>query len=286
VGIQPVAALWRTETWKRVFTGVDSVPVTQPTNWFATACTTRNFFGSAAFVGVGQVDDLVVSTDNPFAAYWSLNVTMSGLGGTVNPPVGVYAVKVGDSTNVMATGNDWCRIQSLTTNGTPLVAATGRKSYDAPIGPLDAHGTNTVAVTFSELDSPLVAGVPNAWASNYYTEAQALADPNLARDWLLGIDPRSGTNYIPGLAITAMAITNTDLTLVLQLTTNGGPVNTTLNGTLQVLGSTNLVGGFTNIVSAELSHAQFSGNGETRTNFPGVVTPSHFYKARIVNPSP
>jgi hypothetical protein len=165
----------------------------------------------------------MVATDNPFAlpltSFWMLNVILSGQGGTVNPPAGVYAVKVGDSTNVMATGNDWCRIQSLTTNGTPLVAAAGRKSYDAPIGPLDANGTNTVAVTFSELDSPLVAGVPNAWASNYYTEAQALKDPNLATDWLLGIHPLSGTNYIPGLAITAMAVTNTDLTLVLQLTT-------------------------------------------------------------------
>jgi hypothetical protein len=267
---------------------INGEPVTQPTNWFATASTNSNFLGSIAFSGPGQADELVVSTNNPFAAllasYWTMNVSLSGPGGTVNPPVGVYAVKVGDSTNVVATGNDWYRIQSLTTNGAPLAAAAGQKSYNAPIGTLGANGTNTVTVTFSGLAPPLVAGVPNAWASNYYTEAQAQGDPNLATDWLLGIDPWSGTNYIPGLAITALTVSNADLMIVMQLTTNGVPKNTTINGTLQVLGGTNLVGGFTNIVSAELPRARFSGNGEARTNFTGVATPQHFYKARIINP--
>jgi hypothetical protein len=46
---------------------INSAPVTQPTNWFATANTNRNFLGSIAVIGPGQVDDLVVSTDNPFA---------------------------------------------------------------------------------------------------------------------------------------------------------------------------------------------------------------------------
>jgi len=46
---------------------INGVAVTQPTNWFATACTNRNFFGSMEFVGTGQVDDLAVDTNNPFA---------------------------------------------------------------------------------------------------------------------------------------------------------------------------------------------------------------------------
>jgi hypothetical protein len=268
---------------------LDGAAVTQPTNWFATASTNRSFFSSAAFVGTGQIDDLVVLTNHPFATpltpYWTLNVTLSGLGGAVNPAAGSYAMKVGDTTNVVATAADWHRIQSLSTNGAPIAAAAGTNTYTHVIASMDANKTGTVAVAFSGLASPLVAGVPNTWASNYYTEAQAKADANLATDWLLGIDPLSGP-YTPGLAITALAVTGANVTLVMQLTTNGAPRNTTINGTLQVLGSTNVVTGYTNILSAQWPGATFSGSGEARTNVPGLAAPRQFYKARIVNPTP
>lgn len=96
------------------------------------------------------------------------------------------------------------------------------------------------------------------------------------------LHPLSGA-YTPGLAFTAMGVTNNNVALVMRLTTNGAPRNTTLNGTLQVLGSTNAAGIYTNIVSAEMPRATFSGNGEVRTNVP-VAIPLHFYKARIVTP--
>jgi hypothetical protein len=220
--------------------------------------------------------------------HWMLNVTLSGSSGSVNPVVGLYTMPLGSSTTVVATADDWYRIQSLTTNGTPVAAAAEKKVYTHSVASMAANKTNTVNVTFTDATPVLVGGsVSNAtlftYAKNHgygNNESGATADANLFYDWLLGIDPLSGL-YTPGLAITAMTITNTDLTIVMQLTTNDVPKNTQINGWLQIQGSTNVGGIYTNIVSAQLPQAVFSGNGEARIDFPGLVTPRHFYKAQI-----
>jgi hypothetical protein len=220
--------------------------------------------------------------------HWMLNVTLSGGSGSVNPVVGLYTMPLGSSTTVVATADDWYRIQSLTTNGTPVAAAAEKKVYTHSVASMATNKTNTVNVTFTDATPVLVGGsVSNAtlftYAKNHgygNNESGAAADANLFYDWLLGIDPRAGP-YTPGLTITAMAITNTDLTIVMQLTTNAVPKNTQINGWLQIQGSTNVGGLYTNIVSAQLPQAVFSGNGEARIHFPGVVTPRHFYKAQI-----
>lgn len=220
--------------------------------------------------------------------YWMLNVTLSGGSGSVRPVVGLYTMPLGSSTNVVATADDWYRIQSLTTNGTPVTAAAEKKTFTNPIASIAANETNTVNVTFTGATPVLVGGsVSNATLLTYAknngygnNESGAAADANLFYDWLLGIDPLSGP-YTPGLAITAMTITNTDLTIVMQLTTNDVPKNTQINGWLQIQGSTNVGGLYTNIVSAQLPQAVFSGNGEARIDVPSWVTPHLFYKAHI-----
>lgn len=226
-----------------------------------------------AFQGTGYIDDLVVTDSDPFAsapsaAYWFLSVASSG-SGTVDPVAGVYQLMVGDGTNVVADAADWYRIQSITTNGTAVGAAADLALYDLAVASMPVGVTNEVVVTFhqpSTLSGFGTSAIDASWLDNWgLTESQmaSLDDAAIDSAYLLNVDP-AGT-YDIELNIISIVKSGTTVTVVVELTDNGSPLATTINGEVVLFGR-DTMGEFTagdRIASTALTNETFVGGQAT-----------------------
>jgi hypothetical protein len=272
--------------WTYMDSNTGALPPKNPAGtWFPGATFgTRTVITAVAFQGTGYIDDLLVTPSDPLftqggPTFWYLNVTGGGVGGTVVPGVGTsYPVPVGNSTNVHAYTLPWYRL-AMTTNGYQI--ASGATNVNPTIASLAQNLTNTVAVTFTPMTGQLsYTNVPVSWVSNYYNEAQALADPNLGMDYMLNQNPTN--NYTATLTITSIAVAgDTNVAVGVQLGGTGLTLGTKLNGNLEMLGTSNLTSAWTLVTASVSSNTQFNASGNVTNTFVDALTPE-FFKATIV----
>ncbi|MFZ4396002.1 MAG: hypothetical protein ACOYOU_10305 [Kiritimatiellia bacterium] len=237
------------------------------------------------FQGTGYIDDLVVTTAEPsyVSALSSYLLTVfrgnngsSDLG--VNPLTQVQ-VAANSSTTIVYTAAQWYKIASFssTSNG---VNPEGMSVYTQHLYNIAANVSNNVS--FNEKSTgAIVPGVPSSYAtSNGFNEAYAIANSNAVQQgYMLGLAPT--TNGM--LTVSAINVNGTNLSVTVQLNTNSVSVDTTINGTLWVLATTNLSVGFTGAYTADLPGAAFTNGGKHVVSFYDAAS-NKFYKAQITLP--
>jgi hypothetical protein len=194
----------------------------------------------------------------------------------------VERVAQGGSLTVHYTASEWYRIGELLTDGTAVPAAAGRAAYAQAFVDVQADCSNHVAFA-QATEEQTGLSVPSDWASRYYaTEAEALADTNIDRDYLLGLDPTGDYSIL--MMVTAISKAGTTVTVEVQLTDNGEPLSTTIHGELVLFGATTPGGSYTRIASTAIENAHFDVDGKATLTFHNAPATDYLYAA--IQPSP
>jgi hypothetical protein len=149
---------------------VNQVAVTNPRTVFQTACTNKNYLSSLTLSGMGQIDDLVVSTYNTML--YRKITTAAGPNGQVTP-AGEVLARVGGSTNISMSPDLFYEVGAVTVDGQSAGQVT---SYTFT----DVQDEHALSAAFQAKRTS--TGVPEfwlnrlnpAWLNNF--EAHALAD--------------------------------------------------------------------------------------------------------------
>jgi hypothetical protein len=200
-------------------------------------------------------------------------ITVSaGIHGSSPSPPSVTVLN-GDSTQIVFNADDWYRVATISPNGS-INGKSGTGTFN------NVTSDGTASATFSALATPLVAGVSNNWASGRgLTEADAMAHGNLTTDYLYGQNPSA--LYTAQVAIVSIAVTGTSVNVGVQLSGGAGfTLPTTINGILQLRGSTNL-SDWAVIDATKLSGQLFNPSGNASIPFTDSSS-SKFYRAQIV----
>jgi hypothetical protein len=156
------------------------------------------------YTGTGYLDDLVVTTVDPFDGdpgieTFLLSVTGSGSGSSSlgSLPYVQVAMDSGSSTQVVYTAADWYRIAVLTANGAPINAAVGQRCYTQQIASISGNISN--AVTFAEATQSQAGhgDVPLSWLKQWREDAVRNQGDgfDVATKYLLGLDPTSYNTF-------------------------------------------------------------------------------------------
>lgn len=235
---------------------------------------------AVSFQGTGYIDDLVVTRDDPFAppptAFFTV-YTVVGPNGSSDVDA-VKQVARGSNLTIVYTANQWYRIGALEKDGTAVAAAAGQAAYTQELTDIQADISNNVSFAQATTEQTGLA-VPAGWASQFYgTETAALADLNIAEDYLLGLDPTG--EYDIGLEISAITVDNT-VTVTCVLSDGENPLQTTINGSLTLYGKVALDDdAWTEIAVFEIVNASFDENGEAVLG-PEDADTYNFFKAVI-----
>ncbi len=197
----------------------------------------------------------------------------------VNP---VERVAQGGLLTVVYTANQWYRIGELHTDGEPVVEAAGQIAYEQPFLDVQADHSNHVAFALATQEQTGL-GVPSDWAGEYYaTEAEARADADIEKDYLLNVDPTIAHAF--ALKVIEIAKRGTTVTVRVRLTDAGLPLETTLHGELVLFGASTAGGSYTRIGSTAIEGAQFDANGEATVPFNPAPAADFLYA--VIEPSP
>jgi hypothetical protein len=193
-------------------------------------------------------------------------------------PVTSFQVVSGGSTSIVYNAANWFRIATCRTNGVSVASAIGQTTYLWSINNIQSDCSNNVTFVAATPEQTGV-GVPTAWASAYYaTEAAALADTNIATDYLLGLDPT--VTYAVELMVDSITVNGTSITVVVQLKDGVDPLDTTINGTLKLQGKVSLSDvSWSPIGAATILNANFGADG--KYSIPFTDATYRFYQAVI-----
>lgn len=288
-GVAVTSANAYSDNWKNeVLAGVPAGG-----SWFLSAANRKNDTGAEpdkaevtalAFQGTGLLDDLVVSFDEPvFTAPSFFTITqVIGANGSADPAALTVQIEAGGSTQIVYTADQWFRIEKLSVDDVEVVAAAGEVTYQWNVANVQADISNEVSfVAASGAEVGLPAGVDPVWASGYYaTEAEALADANLATDYLLNLDPTE--DYDIALTINTIALDNGDVANAVVLTDDGNEIDVTINGVLKLQGKEDLLDGEWNDLggNATVPQAEFELGTNVVTDV--AVDDYRFFRAVIV----
>jgi hypothetical protein len=198
-------------------------------------------------------------------------------------PDAVESIEIapGGSTNIVYTADTWYRIGTMLTNGVAVAQAPGLKVYTQAFVNVQSAISNQVTFTNANwTQTGLTNSVPVSWAATYYpaSEAAAVANPNIARDYLLNISPTN--SHAIGFAIESITVSNT-VTVTVKLSDGGDPLSTTINGAVKLYGKPTLnTADWSVIADATVSNANFNASG--RYTLPAFPTHANtFFKAII-----
>jgi hypothetical protein len=198
-------------------------------------------------------------------------------------PNAVESIEIapGGSTNIVYTADTWYRIGTMLTNGVAVAQAPGLKVYTQAFVNVQSAISNQVTFTNANwTQTGLTNSVPISWAATYYptSEAAAVANANIARDYLLNISPTN--SHAIGFAIESITVSNT-VTVTVKLSDGGDPLSTTINGAVKLYGKPTLnTADWSVIADATVSNANFNVSG--RYTLPAFPTHANtFFKAII-----
>jgi len=203
-----------------------------------------------------------------------------GANGNGSLGTGDILVPNGANTSVTYTASDW--YTATATAGT-YGAPSGNGTKNATATFTEVLADTTAGATFSQKSvGAVVALVPSSYAVlTGKSEVWAVAHSNaMQQGYMLNLDP-DGIN--PAIAITAVSVSGTDLSVTVLLKNNDSPTNTTINGTLWVYSTDDLEAGFTGAYKYTFQGDSFSNGGQKIVTFSDA-DPNKFYKAEITLP--
>jgi hypothetical protein len=191
------------------------------------------------------------------------------------------AITPGGSTNIIYTANEWYRIGTMQTNGVPVGAALGAKVYTQALVNVQSSISNQVTFTnASSAQTGLTNRVELQWVTNYYptSEAAAVANTNIVRDYLLNISPTN--SHTIAFAIDSIIASN-KVTVTVKLADGGIALTNQIKGVLRLYGKPTLnASNWSVIADATVSNASFNASG--KYTLPAVSTSTNtFFKANI-----
>jgi len=279
------------DSWKGQFQGAGTLPSTSTTGtWFrlATTNTTAKLLTALCCSGMGYLDDLAVSTNNPFGVVsgpYLLIVTSSGSGSSslgAGPYVAV-TLAAGANTQIVYTAADWNRISTLASNNVALIDAVGAQSYTQTVLGLNADLSNAVAFALATPVQTGYTNVPTFWLTNWTPGAVQAAlglDSFSLRDkYVLGLDPTSSNSYT--LTIEGCAPTGSNIVVRLRRDVTGSLAADGMNGYLILQAANALTSAFTNLPAVILTgNDAFDVTGH-RNYTNAVDNVRKFYKAVV-----
>jgi len=279
------------DSWKAQFQGQGTLPLTSTTGtWFrlATTNTTAKLLTALCCSGMGYLDDVAVSTNNPFGVVsgpYLLIVTSSGNGSSslgAGPYVAV-TLAAGANTQIVYTAADWNRISTLASNGVSLIDAVGAQSYTQTVLGLNADLSNAVAFALATSAQTGYTNVPTAWLTNWtqgaVQAATGLDSFSLHDKYVLGLDPTTSNSYT--LVIEGCAPSGSNIVVRLRRDVTGSLANGGMKGYLILQAANSLTSGFTNLPAVVLTgNDAFDGTGH-RNYTNAVDNVRKFYKAVV-----
>jgi hypothetical protein len=250
-------------------------------SWFRAANTVTaadDKINSICFQGTGFIDDLAVTSTDPFGGgptiFYTIYTTV-GANGASDAAAEEEVAEGGDLT-IIYTANDWYRINALLLDGTPVGAAAGQKAYTQEFTNVTQDYSNDVSfATATQGQTGLT--VPTDYADYYATEAEAAADPNLFDDWLVNNPVPLGSGPY-AMQVTSIAKSGTTVTVVVKLTENGTPLQVTdINGELVLFGASTAGGSYTRIGTTAITGADFDVNGLATIPFTSAPAADFLY---------
>jgi len=277
--------------WNAIFSSSGVLPSTSPTGtWFRLATTNAvaKKLTALCFTGTGGVDDLTVTTVNPFATSSGaclLIVTTRGNGCSslgsgpcISVPLGM-----GCGTQIVYSAAEWCRISALASNGVPLPSATGARFFTQMLANVYANVSNAVVFTLATPTQTGYTNVPTAWLTNW-TEAAVQAMQgcdgfSLYTKYLLGLDPTSSNSY--RLCIETLSASESNTVVVVRRNVSGSLAPNGMNGSLILQATHALTNGFTNLPATAITgSAVFDATGH-RAYTNAVDGQTQFYKVIV-----
>ncbi|MEI8353863.1 MAG: hypothetical protein WCG22_05080, partial [Lentisphaerota bacterium] len=225
--------------------------------------------------------NLLGSSEYPIIA--SMIYSFIGLHGahSLGPDVDRVAIAPDGSTNIIYTANEWYRIGTMRTNGVEVGAAPGLKVYTQAFVNVQSAISNQVTFTnASSAQTGLTNRVEIHWVTNYYptSEAAAVANTNIVRDYLLNISPTN--SHTIAFSIDSIIASN-KVTVTVKLADGVNALTNRINGVLRLYGKPTLnASNWVVIADATVSNASFNASG--KYTLPAVSTSTNtFFKANI-----
>lgn len=244
-----------------------------------------------------NIDGVIAQTFGPNLSHTLIsminNSTYGAYNGTQNGDVTRIEVSVApgsEGEQIVYLANSWYKIVSLTANGTPIADAQNKATYTFEGSSMTTD--TTLEVTFGPKTSTDYAGESDpakrwsdellAWfRQNGWTEMEiAEGDDDglsIEEEYLLATNPLIPTeleNVISNISIDGTTAT---LTTKLVRTENGINVSSTINGSLKILGSSDLSSSFQPIPGAERQSA-FNGTEEENISIDYSTLNLRFFK--------
>ena len=169
---------------------VDRQPVTNPSIWFATANTNRNFLSCVELVGDGQLDDLVVDTYN--SMQYRRITASAGAYGRVEPS-GELFVPVGNSTNISILADSFYRVNAVRVDGQsvgPVVTVAFTNVWDEHSLVADF----AARLTASGVPELWLNRLNPAWTSNFAAHELEDSDGDGVPNWQEYVAGTDATN--------------------------------------------------------------------------------------------
>jgi len=245
--------------WKTQFQNAGTLPTTSPTGtWFRFATTNSvvKTLNALCFIGAGSLDDVVVTTNNPFATLsgpYLLIITSSG-NGCSSLGAGPYVSAIlasGASTQLIYTAAQWSRISALASNGVPLITASGARCFTQSVLNIGANVSNAVVFALADSTQTGYTNVPTSWLTNWTEEAIHAAqgcDGFCVHDkYMLGLDPTSSNSY--RLVIDGCASSGSNMVVVVRRDVSGSFAPNGMNGSLILQATPSMTHAFTNLPS-------------------------------------
>ncbi len=279
------------DTWKVQFQRFGTLPATSATGtWFRLATTNAvaKLLTALCCFGMGYLDDVAITTNNPFGVVsgpYLLIVSSSGNGSSslgAGPYVAV-TLAAGASTQIVYTAADWNRISTLASNGVSLIDAVSAQSYTQTVLGLNADLSNAVAFALATPVQTGYTNVPTAWLTNWtqgsVQAAAGLDSFSLHDKYVLGLDPTSSNSYT--LVIEGCAPAGSNIVVRLRRDVTGALANGGMNGYLILQAANSLTSAFTNLPAVILTGNDAFDDTGHRNYTNAVDNPRKFYKAVV-----
>jgi len=278
-------------SWKTQFQNAGTLPLTSATGtWFRFATTNAwaKTLTALYFVGTGYLDDVAVTTNNPFALLsgpYLLIITSSGPGCSSlgSGPYLSAVLSSGANTQIVYTAAEWNRISTLASNGVPLITAVGARSFTQQVLNISANISNAVSFAWATQAQTGYTNVPTSWLTNWTEEAIHGAqgcDGFCVHDkYILGLDPTSSNSY--RLVIEGCSPSGSNVVIVVRRDVSGLLASNGMGGSLILQATPSMTNAFTNLPAAILTGPNvFDATGH-RSYTNTVDHANKYYKAIV-----